>query len=173
MSLLEDAIEFAVEAHSGQVRKFDSTPYISHPLSVMGMMTEFTNDPAILAACVLHDTVEDCEDVTLEVIHERFGELVAGYVFFVTEKSQKSDGNRKTRKQIDREHYSRGSSVSQNIKICDFIHNVPSMVLYDPEFAKLYIEEKLDLLVVITRADPTLKQRAYNLLYKLRRMVSN
>ena len=135
------------------------------------MMTEFTSDPAILAACVLHDTVEDCADVTLEVIHERFGELVAGYVFFVTEKSQKSDGNRKVRKEIDNEHYSRGSSVSQDIKICDLIHNVPSMVLYDPEFAKVYIEEKLNLLMVLSRAEPALKRRAYNLLYKLRRMV--
>ena len=171
MSLLEDAIEFAVEAHSGQVRKFDSTPYISHPLSVMGMMTEFTSDPTILADCVLHDTVEDCADVTLEVIHERFGEVVAGYVFFVTEKSQKSDGNRKVRKEIDNEHYSRGSSVSQDIKICDLIYNVPSMVLYDPEFAKVYIEEKLNLLMVLSRAEPALKRRAYNLLYKLRRMV--
>lgn len=171
MSLLKEAIEFAIEAHSGQIRKFDSTPYISHPLSVMGMMTEFTDDQAILAACVLHDTVEDCEDITLEVIHERFGELVAGYVFFVTEKSQKSDGNRQIRKEIDREHYSRGSSISQNIKICDLIHNVPSMVLYDPKFAKIYITEKLNLLSILSKADEKLKRKAYNLLYKLKKMV--
>lgn len=171
MRLLSDSIKFAVEAHSGQFRKFDSTPYIKHPLSVMGMMTELTDDQAILSACVLHDTVEDCADVTLEIIHERFGEIVAGYVFFVTEKSQKSDGVRKVRKEIDRLHYSLGSTESQNIKVLDMIDNIPSMVLFDPEFSKLYMKEKLELLETLAKADSTFKSKAFNLINRLRKMI--
>jgi len=171
MRLLSDSIKFAIEAHSGQFRKFDKTPYIKHPLSVMGMMTELTDEQAILSACVLHDTVEDCEDVTLEIIHERFGEIVAGYVFYVTAKSQKTDGSRKIRKEIDRIHYSIGSDVSQNIKVLDMIDNIPSMVLYDSEFAKLYIKEKLNLLETLTKASSAFRNKAFNLITVLRKKL--
>ena len=165
--VINDAVSFAIEAHKGQVRKFDNTPYIRHPLSVMGMMTEFTDDPAVLAACVLHDTVEDCQDVTLEVIHERFGELVAGYVFYATEKSNKLDGIRKIRKAIDRFHYSCGTSVSQDIKVLDMIDNVPSMFHVNKEFALRYVEEKISLLNVLNKCNPILKTRIFNIIEKL------
>ena len=164
MSLLNESIMFAMEAHAGQVRKFDGTPYIRHPLSVMGMMSEITSDEAVLAACVLHDTVEDCEDVTLEVIHERFGEIVAGYVFYVSEISHKSDGNRKTRKAIDRRHYQSGSGISHNIKVLDLIDNIPSIVMYDAVFSKIYLEEKRLLLSVLVKADPVLIDRALKII---------
>lgn len=167
--LLEDAILFATEAHKNQFRKFDGTPYITHPLAVMGMMTELTMEPTVLAASVLHDTVEDCKDVTLEVIHERFGEVVAGYVFYVTEKSKKSDGNRAVRKEIDLNHYSKGSDVSQNIKVLDMIHNIPSMVLYDPDFAEVYIKEKKNLLTALTKSDNMIWNRANNIIDRLLR----
>lgn len=164
MSLLNDAILFATEAHKGQFRKFDYTAFIRHPLSVMGIMSQYTDDPSALAASVLHDTVEDCDDITLEVIHERFGEIVAGYVFYVTEKSTKNDGNRKKRKEIDRIHYSVGTKISQEIKVADAIDNIPSMVLYNTEFSKLYIKEKLSLLYDLTKANSDIKQKAYNLI---------
>lgn len=167
MSILEEAIIFATEAHKNQRRKFDNSPYIRHPLSVMGMMTEFSNDPAVLAACVLHDTVEDCADITLEVIHERFGEIVAGYVFYVTEKAQKSDGIRVARKNIDKKHYSRGTAVSQNIKIIDALDNVPSMFLYDPKFAIIYTGEKLNLLDSLDKCNKVLYNRATDLFVRM------
>lgn len=170
MALLDEAILFAIEAHKGQKRKFDNTPYIRHPMSVMGMMSEITLEPAALAACVLHDTVEDCADITLEVIHERFGELVAGYVFYATEKSTKSDGSRFNRKQIDKLHYIRGSAVSQNIKIIDAIDNIPSMFLYDPKFALIYASEKMSLLGALSKVDDVLRNRATDVIMRLLNM---
>lgn len=167
MALLDEAILFAIEAHKGQKRKFDDTPYIRHPMTVMAMMSEITSDPAALAACVLHDTVEDCEDITLEVIHERFGEIVASYVFYATEKSTKLDGSRFNRKQIDKLHYIKGGPVSQNIKILDIFDNVPSMFLYKPAFAITYSAEKMGLVNALTKADITLRNRATNLIVKL------
>ena len=41
-------------------------------------------DEDILAAALLHDTVEDCE-VLPEEITEKFGEAVCGYVMEVTD----------------------------------------------------------------------------------------
>jgi (p)ppGpp synthase/HD superfamily hydrolase len=60
MTLLEKAIEIALRAHGGQKQK-DGSPYILHPLRVMGRVWR---DEERMAA-VLHDVVED-SDVTLE-----------------------------------------------------------------------------------------------------------
>jgi (p)ppGpp synthase/HD superfamily hydrolase len=60
MNLLEKAIEIALRAHTGQKGK-DGSPYILHPLRVMGRMA---TDEERMAA-VLHDAVEDSE-LTLE-----------------------------------------------------------------------------------------------------------
>jgi (p)ppGpp synthase/HD superfamily hydrolase len=166
--MLKDAISFAIEAHKNQWRRYDHTPYIRHPLSVMGMLTEFTMDEHALAAAVLHDTVEDCEDITLEVIHERFGEVVAGYVFYVTKQSRRHiDGVREIRDAIDREHYSHGSEVSQVIKIMDMLDNIPGIWYNDPTRGLEYIKEKRLLLRVLVKAPTSLRIKAHNLMNNL------
>lgn len=166
--LLQEAIEFAVESHKGHFRRYEGVSYVTHPMAVMGAMTEFTNDEAILSACVLHDAVEDCEAVDIEVIHERFGEIVAGYVFYATEKSKKIDGNRAVRKEIDRRHYSAGTSVSQDIKVLDMINNMPTITLFSTyEFADTYLSEKLQLLGCLRKCNPVLKSRASQLIGEL------
>ena len=164
MGLIESALEFAIEAHNGVIRRYDKTPYITHPLAVMGIMTLVTNDQEVLAAALLHDTIEDCEDINIEIIHEKFFERVAGYVFYCSEKSKKSDGCRAIRKEIDRRHYSAGTKHSQNIKIADMIHNIPGIVQYDPEFGKIYMYEKLHLLAMLQKADIKLQRIAIKLI---------
>lgn len=55
------AVDYAVEAHEGQKRKKSAVPYVYHPLNLachvlsMGIL-----DDEIIAACLLHDVVEDC-----------------------------------------------------------------------------------------------------------------
>ncbi|MBV5346757.1 bifunctional (p)ppGpp synthetase/guanosine-3',5'-bis(diphosphate) 3'-pyrophosphohydrolase [bacterium] len=171
MSSLQEAVNFAIAAHKGQVRKYDGSAYIMHPFSVMGMMTEFTADWEELAAAILHDTVEDCDDVTIEAIHERFGERVASIVFYATEVSQKTDGNRATRKAMDRRHYSAGPGESQDLKGVDMIDNIPTIVLMDPEFAGRYLEEKLLLLAVLTKMNPIIKERAERLIQNMYKIL--
>ena len=78
-SLLDRAIVFAVEAHAGTERRGKGFPYIVHPLEAMEIVATITPDQELLAAAVLHDTVEDT-DVTLEMIREEFGDRVAGLV---------------------------------------------------------------------------------------------
>ncbi len=55
------ALDFAIEAHEGQTRKKSNVPYIYHPLNMachcFAMNIE---DDTIIAACLLHDTIEDC-----------------------------------------------------------------------------------------------------------------
>ena len=167
MSIIEEALSFAIEAHKDVHRKFDGTAYIKHPLAVMGIMTEYTQDAQILAACILHDTVEDCEDITLDIIHDRFGEVVASTVFYATEKATKADGSRKVRKEIDRQHYCNGTKHSQNLKVADMLDNIPGIVLCDPKFTPIYLEEKRQLLWSLTKADADLRAKAEYLINQM------
>ncbi|MGW8287981.1 MAG: HD domain-containing protein, partial [Desulfobulbales bacterium] len=60
------ALDFAEKAHAGQWRK-SGDPYILHPCNVAKILVEELDvrDPEILAAALLHDTVEDVKAVTL------------------------------------------------------------------------------------------------------------
>lgn len=84
MNVLEESIIFAIEAHSGQVRKLAGTPYILHPLEVASIISTMTTDLETMAAGVLHDTIEDC-DVDPRVIKEKFGARVSALVQSETE----------------------------------------------------------------------------------------
>ena len=81
--LVSKAYRFALDAHQGQVRK-SGEPYIIHPLFVASILTKLMIDPPTIAAAFLHDTVEDCERITLQTISTIFGEEVARLVDGVT-----------------------------------------------------------------------------------------
>ena len=78
--MVNKAIEFAVKAHSGQFRKGTDIPFIVHPMEVFAIAVRMTDDKDIWAAAILHDVVEDCEDVTIDQIRDRFGDRVADLV---------------------------------------------------------------------------------------------
>ncbi|MBQ9228713.1 MAG: bifunctional (p)ppGpp synthetase/guanosine-3',5'-bis(diphosphate) 3'-pyrophosphohydrolase [Eubacterium sp.] len=77
------AVAFAMTAHEGQTRK-DGGWYILHPLEDAVIVSTMTNDLEVLAAAVLHDTVEDT-DVTAQDILDNFGERIADLVAHETE----------------------------------------------------------------------------------------
>ena len=77
------AHDFAARVHADQKRK-SGEPYIIHPEYVASILTEIMIDPPTIAAGFLHDTVEDCEGVTVEMIEADFGEEVARLVDGVT-----------------------------------------------------------------------------------------
>ena len=84
VDVFEKAIKFAVMKHSHQERKRLHSPYILHPMEVAAIAGTMSSDPDLLAACVLHDTVEDT-DTTIEEIKEEFGTRVALLVMTETE----------------------------------------------------------------------------------------
>ena len=77
--LLDRAILFAVQAHHNTERRGKGFPYIVHPLEAMEIVATITPDQELLAAAVLHDTIEDT-DVTVEQLRELFGERIASLV---------------------------------------------------------------------------------------------
>ena len=88
MNYLEvlDAAAFAMEAHSGQVRKdAEGSPYIRHPIEVAQLLSMAgIEDSDIICAALLHDVVEDC-GVDISVIASMFGSRVAGIVADVSD----------------------------------------------------------------------------------------
>ncbi len=84
MTLLDEAINFAARAHSGQFRKGTNTPYILHPLEAAAIVASMTDDTEIIAAAVLHDTLEDAH-ISRNELADKFGERVADLVKSETE----------------------------------------------------------------------------------------
>lgn len=159
---LNSAIAFAAIAHSGQIRKYDGLPYVTHPIAVMEIFfthaSVSTEDEMI--AAVLHDTVEDTY-VKISDIERRFGSTVAGLVFDLTDQFVKPEqGNRAQRKTLERERLARISPAAQSIKYADLIHNTASIVPHDPGFATTYLREKEALLAVMREGDATLLELA-------------
>ncbi|MFT4415937.1 HD domain-containing protein [Fredinandcohnia humi] len=79
MDIVEKAIMVASKAHDGQYRKLTNIPYITHPLGVGLLLIRNNARPELVAAGILHDTVEDTE-ITVEDIREAFGEEIAEIV---------------------------------------------------------------------------------------------
>jgi len=149
--------------HTGTYRKYSQTPYITHPLCVMEIVSEVTDDESMLIAAVLHDVVEDTP-IGIETILDEFGERVASLVSDLTDNSTPDDGNRKHRKEKDRQHTAQASPDAKTIKLADLIHNTESITRCDPSFARVYMKEKALLLEVLTEGDNRLWQRAHDLL---------
>ena len=165
MTIVEKARIFATAAHAAvaQLRKYTNEPYIVHPAEVFSIVSTVDGATAeMLAAAWLHDVVEDT-GVTIEVIKEMFGEEVAELVGWLTDVSRPEQGNRATRKAIDRAHTAMAPAEAQTIKLADLISNCTSIVEHDATFAKTYLEEKRLLLEVLTKGDRSLWERAHNI----------
>jgi (p)ppGpp synthase/HD superfamily hydrolase len=158
-SIVDRAIEFATIAHEGQVRKYTGEPYVTHPIAVSKIVATVPHTEEMLVAAILHDTVEDTE-VTLEDIEREFGKEVMALVFWLTDVSQPSDGNRAERKALDHAHLALAPAAAQTIKVCDLIHNTANIRQHDLDFWRVYRKEKLLLMDILVDADPTLRALA-------------
>ena len=92
--MLNEAIIYATDKHSGQVRKGTKKPYITHPLETMAILNYMQADNNLLIAGVLHDTIEDT-NATYEEIEREFGKDVADLVGQHSEDKSKTWEERK------------------------------------------------------------------------------
>src|SRR5688572_9632617 len=63
--MLSKAISITAKAFEGKKDKGGS-PYILHCLRVMNAVNQ--KDHELMCIAVMHDTVEDCEDITMEIL---------------------------------------------------------------------------------------------------------
>ena len=127
-ALICRAFQFAYQLHEGQIRK-SGEPYIAHPVAVAEILRELGGSPAMIAAGLLHDVVEDTE-VTNEDIEARFGQEVRRLVEGVT-KLSKINFTSKTEGQA--ENFRRMFlAMAQDIrvivvKLADRLHNMRTL----------------------------------------------
>ena len=129
--LILKAAHFAAQKHKDQRRKDkEVSPYINHPISVAKIISEIGNieDPEVLAAALLHDTIEDTETTVDELI-DNFGERVCSLVQEVTDDKTLPKLERKQR-QID--HAKEISGDAALIKLGDKISNVTDITETPP-----------------------------------------
>jgi guanosine-3',5'-bis(diphosphate) 3'-pyrophosphohydrolase len=90
-----DAVAFAAHAHRHQLRKDNKTPYVSHVFRVCLVVRHVFgfDDPRMLAAAILHDTIEDT-NTDFDDIADVFGPEVAGWVAALTQDMRMSQDER-------------------------------------------------------------------------------
>ena len=115
-ALVDKAIRFAVEAHAGTERRGKGFPYVIHVLEAMAIVATMTNDPELLAAAALHDTIEDT-DVTVEELKKQFGPRVAALVEKETDIQLAEDGHRKAWRVRKQEAIDRIAASSREAKM--------------------------------------------------------
>jgi len=127
---VEQAIKAASILHQDQLRKGATPlPYITHLMSVMMILRDYTTDEDTLVAALLHDTLEDT-DYTDEELQEDFGERVAILVKTVTE--PKYIGERKLSWLETKKEYAKqlrkGPIEAVMISAADKSHNFRTMI---------------------------------------------
>lgn len=155
------ALGFAIAKHGAQKRKYTGEPYVNHVVNVARLVKDHGGTPAMIAAALLHDTMEDT-DTTFFELREAFGLEIARLVSQLTDVYTLNSyhGNRATRKKLERERLATVSAEAQTIKVADMIDNVSTILKHDPDFALIYLTEKSDLLEVLTKADAGLLAKA-------------
>jgi guanosine-3',5'-bis(diphosphate) 3'-pyrophosphohydrolase len=151
------AVELAHMAHGGQLRD-SGEPYIYHPLKTAHILADMEMDQASIIAGILHDVVEDT-NVTLDQIHERFGEDVAALVDGVTklpdEMAAPADLGTEKRQQSERKRRAENLhkvflSMARDlrvvvIKMADRLHNMRTLEHLPPERRDRIARETLQI----------------------------
>lgn len=163
LSRVEQALVFATAAHAGHTRKYTGQDYIVHPIAVAGLVSTVPHTDAMLAAALLHDTVEDA-GVDLTQIREQFGPEVAELVDWLTNVSKPEDGPRAVRKAIDRQRKAGAPAQAQTLMLADIIDNGRTLAQHDPVFARVYLPEKTLLLDLLRAGDRSLWAQAHQVL---------
>lgn len=169
--ILRQVQDYADRAHGDQLRKFSPERYIVHPIRVMEICREYTNDLTVLCAALLHDVIEDTaiskeslEQFLFSLLTPTDAHRTSQLVEELTDVYIKKDfpsWNRRKRKGKEAERIKNTSSDAQTIKYADIIDNCPELTENDPKFAERFLKECKHLLTNMQRGNRQLQQRAF------------
>lgn len=125
MDIIEKALQVASKAHENQYRKHTEIPYITHPVAVGMMLMKEGYDEEVIAAGILHDTVEDTA-LTLTDIEKLFGSRVS----FLVEGCSEPDKSLswEERKQHTIEFLKTASFEIRAVACADKLHNIRTII---------------------------------------------
>ncbi|WMJ72702.1 HD domain-containing protein [Cytophagaceae bacterium ABcell3] len=168
--ILEKIRSYADRAHGDQKRKYTGERYIVHPVRVMNICREYTDELPVLAAALLHDVLEDTPVTAEELskyLHLVMSKEDAEKTLFLTVeltdifvKEDYPKLNRKKRKFQEAERLSKTSPEAQTIKYADAIDNSLDITKNDLDFARTFLRENKQLLESITKGNQELYHRA-------------
>ena len=148
---IEQAIDFATTAHTGQKRASGDL-YITHPVSIANTLIRWGMDIDSVLAGILHDTVEDT-DVTLETIENLFGHDVAFIVDGVTKVTKTSESMQEhanylpqTKDNLSKLLIAIGQDIRVIIiKLADRLHNLSTLQYKTPDEQIKIARESLEV----------------------------
>lgn len=126
-SMIEKAYHFACSAHSSQKRKATSEPYVIHCIDVACYLMEDSAPGYVVAAGLLHDTVEDIDKtgVSEYILRVNFPKNVSDMVMDVTERDKSLPWTVRKRNAI--EHVGLCDYNTKHMKCADKLSNIKSM----------------------------------------------
>jgi GTP diphosphokinase / guanosine-3',5'-bis(diphosphate) 3'-diphosphatase len=130
-ALILDAAAFAADKHRNQRRKDKgASPYINHPIGLAALLANDggVSDARVLAAALLHDTIEDTETTAAE-LEERFGSAIKDIVLEVTDDKSLPKAERKQLQVAHAPHISREAKL---VKLADKICNLRDILASPP-----------------------------------------
>ena len=146
VALVERAFDFSESAHRGQFRK-SGEPYITHPLAVASILSQWRIDAQGLAAALLHDVMEDTS-VTKNELEKSFGKPVADMVDGVSKLDQIAFD---TREEAQAESFRKMLLAMARdvrvilIKLADRLHNMRTLDAMAPVHRKRIARETIDI----------------------------
>jgi GTP pyrophosphokinase len=146
VALVSRAFEFSETAHRGQFRK-SGEPYITHPLAVASILSQWRLDAQGLAAALLHDVMEDTS-VTKSELESTFGKPVADMVDGVSKLDQIEFTSRE---EVQAESFRKMLLAMARdvrvilIKLADRLHNMRTLDAMAPAHRKRIARETLDI----------------------------
>ncbi len=143
-----DSLDFAYAAHGDQWRR-SGDPYIMHPCNVARILAEELDirNAEILAAALLHDTVEDVEAITNEVIRKKFDSHVEAIVEGCTKVTHYSGDKQTFKKLVHRKIFSGAAAKPEVmiVKLADRLHNLRTLASMPRHKRQKIADETLDI----------------------------
>ena len=156
-SIVEDALNYASNAHQGQVRE-SGEPFIEHPIATALRLADMRLDTTTIQAALLHDVMEDC-GISFQQLESDFGNDVAKLVDGVT-KLKRLDmisENSAMLKQMAKPEATRAASLRKMlvamaddvrvvlIKLSDRLHNMQTLQYLPTPKQQRISRETLDI----------------------------
>jgi len=148
-SLLDNAYNFAVDAHKNQKRK-SGEPYIIHPLKVAYILADLELDMESIIAGLLHDTIEDTP-FTYDDLERIFGEEIATLVDGVTKLGRLSYAVSQSKEEIQAENFRKMFMAMAKdirvllVKLADRLHNMRTLEYMTPAKQREKAQETIDI----------------------------
>ena len=175
MEHFDEIEKLARKLHGDQKRKYNGDPYVNHTVAVAQIVKTYGGDESMVYAALLHDVLEDTPTSGTELVNYlieitdkpelsmRVFRLVRELTDVYTKESY-PDVNRRGRKELEAMRLGRISPKGQTIKYADLLDNGMDIMSNDPNFGKVYLREKEEILKYMNKGNQELYNKCLEVL---------